>query len=232
MQVKATFISMVSHELRTPLTAIKEGIAIVSEEVTGALNEEQKEFLDVAKRNVERLARLINDVLDFQKLESGRMVFRMQDDSINGVVEEVYETMLSLAQGKGLEFILSLDKSLPDTVFDKDKINQVISNLVQNAIKYTEKGVITVMTSVGGENFIQVAVKDTGKGIKQEDLPRLFRQFEQLESAHERKTAGTGLGLAISRQIIEGHKGRIWVESEFGKGSTFYFILPIKERRS
>lgn len=231
LQIKSAFTSMVSHELRTPLTAIKEGISIVLDETAGILNQEQKEFLDIAKRNVDRLTRLINDVLDFQKLDTGKMTFNMQENDINEVIEDVRDTMLPLAEERNLDFTLNLAKGLPKAVFDKDKINQVFSNLVHNAIKCTEEGSIVVTTSLG-ENFIKVSVQDTGKGIKQEDMPRLFQQFEQLESGCDRKIPGTGLGLAIAREIIEAHKGRIWAESEPGKGSTFNFTLPVKERRN
>lgn len=231
MQIKTAFTSMVSHELRTPLTAIKEGIAIVLDGAAGELNEEQQNFLGIAKKNVDRLARMINEVLDFQKLESGRMTFNMQDNDINELVEEVRDTMLPLAEERGLDFVLDLGRNLPHVFFDRDKITQVCSNLVNNAIRCTEKGIIAITTS-SGDNHIKVSVMDTGKGIRTEDMPRLFQQFEQLEAGCDRKTGGTGLGLVISRQIIEAHKGRIWAESELGKGSTFNFILPVKERRS
>lgn len=233
LQIRSVFTSMVSHELRTPLTAIKEGIAIVQDETAGALNDEQKEFLDIAKRNVDRLARLINDVLDFQKLESGKTTFNMQESDINETVTEVRDTMLPLADERSLDLVLKLNTSLPKVIFDKDKITQVLSNLVHNAIKCTERGSITIATSTG-DNFIKVSVADTGKGIEEQDIPRLFQQFEQIEPICEKKTPGTGLGLAISKEIIEAHKGRIWVESELDKGSTFNFILPVpvKGRRS
>ena len=125
-----------------------------------------------------------------------------------------------------MSFILKLDEGLPRVKFDKDKIIQVLTNLVNNAIKFTEKGDITI-TSSQGNNFVRVSVKDTGPGIKAEDLPRLFRRFSQLG----RKPGGTGLGLAISKEIIEMHRGKIGAESELDKGTTFHFILPVKERR-
>ena len=131
-----------------------------------------------------------------------------------------------VAKEKGLDFILNLDKELPKIKFDRDKISQVLSNLVNNSLKLTEKGSITISTTKGN-NVIQVSVKDTGPGIKEEDMPRLFKQYEQLE----RKTGGTGLGLAISSEIIKAHKGKIWAESTFGQGTTLHFLLPIEERR-
>ena len=120
-----------------------------------------------------------------------------------------------------------LDENLPRIKFDHDKIIQVLTNLANNAIKFTENGGITITTGKE-DNIIQVTVKDTGPGIKEEDMPKLFQQFVQLQ----RKMGGTGLGLSICKQIIEAHKGKIWAESEFGKGTTFHFILPIEERRA
>ncbi|MCX5713541.1 MAG: response regulator, partial [Candidatus Omnitrophica bacterium] len=231
LNTKTVFTSMVSHELRTPLAAIKEGISIVLDGESGPINKEQKEFLDIAKRNVDRLNRLISEILDFQKLEAGKMALKKEENDINDVVREVYGTMLSLVQNKGLAFIIKPDADLPRIKFDKDKIIQVLNNLVSNAIKFTEKGSITVFTS-RGDNFIRVSVQDTGPGIRSEDIPRLFREFEQLETGTDRKTGGTGLGLIISKEIIEGHKGKIWVESKIGEGSILHFVLPIEERRN
>lgn len=227
LQAKSAFTSMVSHELRTPLAALKESVSLVSEGIIGPINEEQKRFLGIAKSNVDRLARLINEVLDFQTLESGKVAFKMEENDINAVIKEVRETMLGLAEKKNLDFTLNLDENLPKVRFDRDKINQVLTNLVGNSIKLTEKGSISITTSLGN-NVIQASIQDTGPGIKEEDMPRLFQQYEQLE----RKVGGTGLGLAISLDIIKAHGGKIWAESKFGQGTTFHFALPIKERRT
>lgn len=226
LKAKSAFTSMVSHELRTPLSALKESVSQVLEGMLGTLTEGQKKLLEISKRNVDRLARLITEVLDFQTLETGKMPFKIQDNDINKVVEEIKETMNIVAKEKGLDFILNLDKELPKIKFDRDKISQVLSNLVNNSLKLTEKGNITISTTKGN-NIVQVSVKDTGPGIKEEDMPRLFQHYEQLE----RKVGGTGLGLAISLEIIKAHGGKIWAESIFGHGTTMHFILPIEERR-
>ncbi|MCX5667287.1 MAG: PAS domain S-box protein [Candidatus Omnitrophica bacterium] len=226
VKAKSAFTSMVSHELRTPLSALKESISQVLEGMLGTLTTDQRKFLDIAKRNVDRLARLITEILDFQTLETGKIIFKIQDNDINEVIEETKETMNIIAKEKGLDFILNLDKDLPKIKFDRDKISQVLSNLVNNSLKLTEKGNITIST-MRGNNIIQVSIKDTGPGIREEDIPRLFQQYEQLE----RKTGGTGLGLAISLEIIKAHGGKIWAESTFGQGTTMQFILPIEERR-
>ena len=228
VEIKVKFVSTASHELRTPLTAIKEGINLVHSEMTGPLNDDQKEFLGIAKSNVDRLSRLINDVLDFQKISAGRMVFDMKPTSINEAVISVEETMRPLAKEKGLELIIELDQAVPAANFDKDKIIQVLTNLINNAIKFTETGGIKITTSQNDNNII-TSIKDSGCGIKQEDIPKLFQEFEQLAAADgSRKTGGTGLGLAISKKIVENHGGKIWAESDYGKGTTFYFELPME----
>ena len=226
MKMKSEFTSTVSHELRTPLTAIKEGIALVVDGLAGEINEEQKELLDISKKNVDRLARLINDVLDFQKIESGKMTFNMKGNDINAIAKDVYEIMAPTAANIGVELLLELDDSLPKVGFDSDKITQVLTNLVTNAMKFTKKGNIAIKTTKT-EDAIQVSVSDTGCGIEKGDFPKVFDRFEQLGHGGERKTGGTGLGLAISKEIVEQHSGRILVESERGKGSKFTFTLPI-----
>ncbi|MGB8227178.1 MAG: PAS domain S-box protein [Sedimentisphaerales bacterium] len=226
MEVKSEFTAMVSHELRTPLTAIKEGIALVFDGLAGEVNEEQKELLGISKKNVDRLTRLINGVLDFQKLDSGMMKFNLEANDINKVVKDVYKTMVSVVNNTGLDFLLELDNNLPMFSFDSDKIIQVLENLVTNAMKFTRRGNITIKTSQYSDS-IRVSVSDTGCGIKKEDMSKIFNRFEQLGLGGERKTGGTGLGLAISREIIERHNGTIWFESAFGKGSIFTFTLPV-----
>ena len=229
-EIKSKFTSMVSHELRSPLAAIKEGINIVLEGLVGNVNNEQKDLLNTAKRNADRLGRLINNVLDFQKIESGKMEFDIRENDINEVAREVGKAMSLLAEQKGLDLVVDVDDGLPKIRFSRDKIIQVLTNLLSNAIKFTEKGSISMSTKQE-DNLVHVIVQDTGVGIKAKDMPRLFQAFEQLDSIRDKKKGGTGLGLAISKEIILAHKGKIWAESEAGKGSAFHFVLPIKERR-
>jgi len=225
-RIKTDFVSMVSHELRTPLTSIREGVNIVADETAGKLTDMQKNFINLIQRNVERLARLINDVLSFQKLKSGKMDFKMEESDINLIAEEVKKTMEPFVKSKELKIITKTDNKLHNFKFDKDKITQVMINVVGNAIKFTDKGEITISTSLEDEKTVKVSVKDTGIGIKKTDIPRLFQRFEQL-GGNERKTGGVGLGLAICKNIVEEHGGRIWVESKIGKGAEFIFVLPI-----
>ena len=224
--IKVKFTSMVSHELRTPLTVIKEIISIVLRGSSGDINDEQRDFLETAKRNIDRLARLVNNVLDFQKLGSGKMPFYVQEHNMNEVILEIYQSMSLLAADKGLEFDLELDDAVPIIKFDRDKVIQVLTNLVNNAIKFTDNGTIKIV-STRGNNVIHVIVKDTGIGMPQEEMSKLFKAFEQLGDPETRPSGGTGLGLVISKEIIVKHRGRIWAESVYGKGSAFHFILPI-----
>ena len=226
MKAKSEFTSVVSHELRTPLTAIKEGIALVADGIVGEINDEQKELLGISKKNVDRLARLISDILDFQKLDSGKMKFNFEANNINEIIKDVYRTMAPSAKKAGLDILLELDDSLPQCSFDNDKITQVLTNLIVNAMKFTKTGNITIKTGRSSDS-ICVSVSDTGCGIKKEDMSKIFNKFEQLGSGGERKTGGTGLGLAISKEIIEQHNGTISFESIFGKGSMFTFTLPV-----
>ncbi len=228
--IKSDFISMASHELRTPLAAIKEGLSIVLEQKAGIINERQKEFLDIAKSNVDRLGRIIGEILDFQKIEQDNLSLKMEANDINDVIRDSTKTMMPVAKAKGLDITTELDETLPKINFDRDKITQVVTNLIDNAIKFTEKGSIAITTG-RGSNVVVVSVRDSGIGIKVGDMPRLFQKFVQLGTGLERRPGGTGLGLAISYDIIKMHKGKIWAESKYRQGSAFYFILPIIEQR-
>jgi signal transduction histidine kinase len=225
MAVKSQFLSTISHELRTPLTAIKEGIRLVHCKACGEINDEQEELLGIAQRNVDRLARLINDVLDFQKLEANKMRFNLTENKINEVVEEIRQTVSCQVAEKGLSIFTELALDLPEIRFDRDRITQVLTNLVNNAIKFTEQGSITITTTKTDGN-VEISIQDTGPGIEESDIVKLFHEFEQLDEK-DRKTGGTGLGLAISKEIIQKHNGKIWAKSEFGNGACFSFILPV-----
>lgn len=222
MEMKNDFMNMVSHELRTPLGVIKEGISLVLEGSAGKVGDKQKELLDVSKDNVDRLARLINQVLDFQKLDAGRMEFKLEENDINDLVSELHRQTISLATRHRLKYYIELDGSVPKTRFDRDKLFEVLMNLFNNALKHTDKGSIALATRREGDHVL-VSVSDTGSGIKKADMAKLFQRFSQIG----RKPGGTGLGLAIAKEIIDVHKGKIWAESVEGKGTTFYFTIPI-----
>ncbi|MEI8175306.1 MAG: ATP-binding protein [Candidatus Omnitrophota bacterium] len=223
---KDNFLDMVSHELRTPLCIVKEGVALISDGGIVPLDESGKEIIQITKKNIDRLARFIDEVLELQRLNAGKSQVRLIRNDMNALIKDVCRDMTPLAAKKGLRLIYTLADDLPKITFDKDKIVHVLTNLVGNAIKFTEKGTLLI-TSQRGENFVRVAVSDTGAGIKAGDMTQLFQRFSQVG----KKTGGSGLGLAIAKEFIEMHRGKIGAESEFGKGSTFFFILPIKERR-
>jgi PAS domain S-box-containing protein len=231
MAIKSEFTSVVSHELRTPLTAIKESIGIVLDGSAGSINDEQEEFLHIAKRNVDRLARLINDVLDYQRLDAGRWQFDFKDNDINKLIIEIRDTMLPVAKDKKVDLEINLQENLPIITFDYDRIVQVLTNLVNNAIKFTDKGSIT-LSSKREDNIVNVSIKDTGIGIKEEHKQKLFKAFSQIATGGERKMGSTGLGLSISKKIVEQHGGKIWVDSDFGRGSTFSFCLPVQREEN
>ena len=221
---------MVSHELRTPLTVIKEGIAIILDGSMGPVKPEQKPYLEAAQNNVNRLTRLINDVLDYQKLEAGQVELRSRPGDINAVALGVIHEFSAVVEKKGLKVISELGEGLSKISFDQDGITQVLINLVNNAIKFSSKGNLTLRTE-RSKNVIRVSVQDEGVGIRMEDIPKLFKNFSQIPIDGDRKIGGTGLGLAICKKIVEMHRGKIGVESVYGKGSTFFFFLPVEERR-
>jgi CheY-like chemotaxis protein/nitrogen-specific signal transduction histidine kinase len=229
-RLKSEFISITSHELRTPLASIKQGIYLVLSETVGKINEQQKKFLEIGKRNVDRLSNLINDLLDLSKIESGKMVLERKSGSINKLLEDIASNFEPAAAQKQIGMEKQLQPDLTDSDFDPDKISQVIANLLNNAIKFTpEGGKITVSSSYYGSdpNYILVGVEDTGVGILKEDMDKLFKKFQQLDMRLTRKAGGTGLGLAVCKQIVELHGGRVWAESAGrDKGSKFSFILP------
>jgi signal transduction histidine kinase len=242
MEMKSQFISTVSHELRTPMTALREAVIIVLGEIAGKLNEDQKHFLDIAKRNIDRLSRLIDDVLDFQKLNAGKMKFHMQANDIAAVVQEAYATMQPHAAKSRVDLAVEVEPHLPTAFYDGDRIMQALTNLISNAIKFTpeggrvlvsahrRKGPPSAKGSVGDpEEQVVIKVSDTGYGIPKEDLPKLFSQFFRVHRPGK-EIKGTGLGLAIVNKIVAGHGGRIEVESELDKGTTFTVFLPLTQQ--
>jgi len=220
---KNKFISVVSHELRSPLATIKEATSLVQEEVLGPLNDEQKDMLEVAKINITRLGRLIQNVLLYQKIDAGKMLYDFLDNDINIIMQEVYRNMILANSERKNDLLMNLAAKPPRVRCDKDKVMQVLINLITNAIKYSERGPIVVETRLDAHEIV-FSVRDSGQGIPPEDLENILLPFSQ---GRERKTGGTGLGLAISKEIVVAHKGKIWAESEKGKGSTFYFTLPL-----
>lgn len=229
-KVKSEFTQKVSHELRTPLAATKESIDLIFDGSVGKINQEQKEFLNIAKKNVDRLSRLINDVLDFSKLSSHKAKIKIELVNLNELIESAVNINKLVIEKQGLSVKMDL-VATKDLVLnlDADSLNQVLTNLINNAVKFSEKGSIKVFTELEKDKeSVKVCVEDQGIGILQEDIPKLFRPFVQVGVGLGKNKGGTGLGLAICKEIIEQAGGKIWVESEFKKGSKFYFSLPVK----
>ncbi len=225
-QVKSDFISMVSHELRTPLTAIKEGIDIVLEGIDGPVTEDQKTTLGISKKNVDRLGRLINDVLDLTKIEAGKMEMRMTRTNVNDAVGEIYNFMKPVILKKDIKFTLRLPDEPVTAYFDPDRMRQVIVNLLNNSSKFTKAGGSIGLGLSHTGHLVKIEIEDTGIGIKPEDQEKIFEAFSQVPQEGELRTAGTGLGLAICRHIADHHRGNLAVESEYGKGSKFIITFP------
>jgi PAS domain S-box-containing protein len=224
-KVKSKFTSVVSHELRSPLATIKEATNLVMEGVLGPVNEEQKDMLNTAKSNIDRLGRLVNKVLMYQKMDAGKMVYDFQENDVNEMIKEAHLNAILFAGERKADLVMNLMANPPTLKFDKDKIMQVLTNLISNGIKYSERGPVVIETRLGTREM-QFSVRDAGQGVHAEELDEIFMPFSQ---GRGRKKGGTGLGLAISKEIVLAHHGRIWVESETGKGSTFYFTLPAKD---
>ena len=224
---KSEFVSTVSHELRTPLTAMMGSIGMLKGNVIESLPEQAQELLDVARRNTERLIDLVNDILDFEKLETGSMEFDMRPLELSGLVNEVVETNRGLAELHGVNFVFTEPQSEIMVRADGDRLTQVLANLLSNAAKFSHKdGRIEISVStLDGEAI--VSVSDQGLGIPEEFREHIFDRFTQADSRDNRQKGGTGLGLSIAKSIIEKHHGTIGFDGKANAGSTFFFTLPL-----
>lgn len=228
-QLKAEFVSKISHELRTPLVAMKHALSLIVDQVAGPLTDEQKKFAGVSQRNLDRLNRLINDLLDLSKLEAKKMELHIEPGQLGPVIDATCESLDAWARSKAITVVKRVPQDLPEILCDKARITQVLTNLIGNAIKFTPtQGRVTVEAKrIDTGDAIEVDVTDTGIGIAKEDLPKLFSKFQQVGERSATDISGTGLGLAISKEIIELHHGRIWAEGELTQGARFSFTLPV-----
>ncbi len=226
LEIKANFISMASHELRTPLTIIKEGLSIVEEGVAGPLTAKQEKILGKVSGSIERLSRLIENVLDYQRLQSGRAPMEISRRDLNELVLDTAQMFRNRAESAGLELNIELDRNMPPAEIDGDKIIQALSNLIDNAVKYTDKGKITVSTSLDGRGRPEIRVSDTGRGTGDIDPGRIFDMFERGADSAREKPGGFGLGLAITREIVLLHGGEIEAEPNPGGGTVFKVRIP------
>ena len=228
-RMKSEFVSNVTHELRTPIVAIQHSLGVMLHQAAGEVSEQQRNFLMIAERNIDRLNGMVNDLLDLAKLEARKMDLKRQAGSVQPVIRATMDTVDAWAKSKGVRLEQRVEEGLPELSLDPSRIEQVLSNLVGNAIKFTPKGgLISVSARLreGGQE-VEVGVEDNGPGIAKEDLPKLFKKFGQVGNRTPGDVHGTGLGLAISKELVELHGGRIWVESDRGKGARFNFTLPV-----
>ncbi len=227
-QMKTQFVSMVSHELRTPLTSIKGSLGLILAGAAGEIPPQARTFLEIANQSTERLIRIVNDLLDLSKMEAGKIQLSPERLSPHKIVEECITELKGFADQKEVTIENQVPENLPDIYADRDRIKQALINLMSNAIKFSPKGEKVI---IGGEvrddRFVCLWVKDNGPGISPEDQEKIFDKFVQVRKKAVSPTEGTGLGLPITKQIVEMHGGGIWVESQVGKGSTFYFTVPI-----
>ncbi|NQT94854.1 MAG: GAF domain-containing sensor histidine kinase [Candidatus Omnitrophica bacterium] len=223
--MKLDFISDVSHELKNPLAVIKDSMAVISEGLVGKVDNKKKHVLDIGMKNIDRLNRLLGSLLDLAKLETGKAAIKRSYFDIKELLNQSIDFIRSTAKSKGISIKLNFSMRYSKIWADWDRITQVVSNLLNNALKFTPKGgTITVQLKEKNKKAF-VLVQDTGVGVRKQDLPKLFNKFERLDIT-KNKTKGTGLGLAICKEIIGLHKGRIWVESKFHKGTKFNILLP------
>jgi PAS domain S-box-containing protein len=227
-QLKYQFLANVSHELRTPLVAIEKSVSLILSKSTGEISDTQNEFLSIAERNLKRLTLLINDLLDLSKLEARKATIKAEPADLGKIIIDSVESLNNWAATKSVKLIKSISPELPSLSLDPNKMIQVLNNLIGNAIKFTpENGSITVEAVPDAQSgVVKVSVSDTGVGIPAADLDKIFEKFYQSRENNS-GVKGTGIGLAIVKEIVELHKGKVWAESETGKGTKFIFTLPI-----
>jgi signal transduction histidine kinase len=226
-QAKSNFLASMSHELRTPLNAILGYTELILDEIYGEVPAKIRDVLERVQQSGRHLLGLINDVLDLSKIEAGSMELSPTEYSVRDIVETVSSSLRSLAAEKGLEFVAGAQADIPVAFGDGRRIAQCLMNLAGNALKFTQQGRVEIGVECQAETLVY-RVSDTGIGIPQHQLESIFAEFQQADSTITNEYGGTGLGLSITKKFVEMHGGRIWVESERGKGSTFFFAIPLR----
>src|SRR4051794_10315434 len=223
-RMKDEFVSVVGHELRTPLTSIRGSLGLMAGGVFGELDEQGKRMLEIAVSNTDRLVRLINDILDIERIEAGQMTMRKVRCQADELVAQAVEAMRGQVETAGVR----LDGNADDVLLrvDVDRIQQTLTNLISNAIKFSSRGDEVRVTAQGLPDAVVFGVADRGRGVPADKHEQIFERFGQVDASDAREKGGTGLGLPIARSIVEQHGGRIWVDSEAGRGATFWFTLP------
>jgi len=226
-RLKSEFISTVSHELRTPLTIIREALMILFDEITGPTNEKQKEIIKKAHGTSEHLRYIIDNLIDISKIDKGRLKLNYSLVDLNALLRDALDSFQELAKEKGISLKHKLFNKPISIFIDSERIYQVISNLLNNAIKFTEENGEVLLEVKIVQDKVRIAVSDTGIGITKKDFPKLFNKFMQSPELPAAKRKGLGLGLSIAKDLVEKHGGEIWAESKIGVGSEFYFTLPL-----
>jgi PAS domain S-box-containing protein len=231
-RLKSEFLANMSHELRTPLNSIIGFSEFLVDQKPGPLNPKQREYLGDILNSGRHLLQLINDILDLSKVESGKMELSIETFGVDQAVAEVCAIIAPTARKKGISVETDLTPAGIGVTLDQQRFKQILYNLLSNAVKFTaDGGTVQLLTNRHGGDEFKIQVKDTGIGIKSEDVPKLFTEFTQLDSSAGRRYEGTGLGLALTKKIVELQGGRIWVNSEFGMGTTFVVVLPMAAGR-
>lgn len=227
---KDEFISIAAHELKTPMATIHGFSQLLSDEKVED-TETRNRYLKIMEDETTRLSKMVTEILDLSRIDLGSIKFTIEDVNVIKLLEDVKNEMSQRAEGKGLKFDLKIDSNLPSIKTDKEKLKQILINIIDNAIKYTEKDGIRV-EAFAEDDHVKFSVADTGIGISKEHFPKIFTRFYQVESPLTRKVGGTGLGLSICKELVQKLSGKIWFDSKEGKGSTFYFTLPINFKLS
>jgi signal transduction histidine kinase len=229
-KARLDFIRVAAHELRTPLTSLKLGFDVLAQETRGSLNVEQQRSLDILSLSIERLSRLARNLLDLATMDADLLTMQMQPVELKPLLDEAITMFSSAISEKGLYCRVDTDGELRRVHADPSRLSQVLYNLLSNAVKYTETGGITVSARDSAGDLIEISVADTGSGIPPDRRESIFSGFIRARDADEKE--GTGLGLSIAKAIVEAHGGRIWVQSNVGEGSAFYFTLPVIENQN
>ncbi len=226
--LKNKFLGMAAHDLRNPLGTLHGLLTLFSRGDLGEVTESQQEMVRVMERSCTNMLMLVNELLDVNAIESGQLVLKRQPRPMDSFIRECCMTSRYMARAKAIDLVMTLPAELPEVALDPARLKQVFDNLIANAVKYSYSGTrITVSARVEGDEVV-VSVADEGQGIRQEELPNIFREFGRTSAQPTGGESSTGLGLAIVKRIVEAHEGRIWVESELGTGSVFSFSLPLK----
>jgi DNA-binding response OmpR family regulator len=228
-QLKSGFVSTVSHELRTPLTSISGSLGLLAGGVAGALPPKATRLIDIAKLNCERLVRLINEILDLERAESGRLELRLAAQRLKPIVHQAIEGNRAYAQNFGASIELAADSDDANVLVDYDRLIQVLTNILSNAAKFSPRGGVISVTIRAEADSVRVSVRDRGPGIAPEFQPRIFQRFAQADSSDSRAKGGTGLGLSIAKTLMERLGGSIGFASTPGEGATFYVTLPVRQ---